>query len=85
MLIYCITFLSSLSIALFIFIWLVFNSALYGSGNSKWRGKHVMREQIAIFVAGQGISSDVNCDNIPEGQKKAQRMSNIIVNLRAEV
>jgi len=45
----------------------------------------VMREQIAIFVLGQGGSSDVNCHNIREGHKGAQRMSNIIVNLRAEI
>jgi len=82
---YCMTLLSRLSIALFRVIWLIFNSALYSLGNSKWRGMNVMWQQIAIFVVGQGISRDVNCDNISEGQKKAQRMSNMIGNLRAEV
>jgi hypothetical protein len=40
----------------------------------------VMREQIAVFVVGQAGSSDVNCGNILEGQKKPQRMSNMIRN-----
>ena len=70
----------------FVYIHLfLFNSAVYGSGNSKWSGMHVMREQTAIFVEGQGGSSDVNCDNIREGQKKTQRMSNMIANLRSEI
>jgi hypothetical protein len=45
----------------------------------------VMREQIAVFVVGQGSSSDVNCDNIRERQKEAQGMSNMVANMKAEI